>query len=194
MHEQELAELLRPAISALGLELLGVELALSRGSGLVRVYLDVEGRAIGLEDCEAASRELSALLDLHDPIASRYTLEVSSPGVERPLFTPAQFARFTGEQVRIDLRVPVGGRRRLQGRVVAVEGEQIVLGIDGGEQRVAHGNVQRARLKPDMDALFGGTPKGGTKGGTKQGAGKAGARGPSGKAGSGTRDVPRSKR
>ena len=77
--------LLAPAASALGLELAGVE---RLGGGLLRVYLDVAGRAVTLDDCEAASREFSALLDLHDPIRGRYTLEVSSPGLERPLFTP----------------------------------------------------------------------------------------------------------
>ena len=152
MHDRELANLLAPAASALGLELAGVE---RTGGGLLRVYLDVEGRAVTLDDCEAASREFSALLDLHDPISGRYTLEVSSPGLERPLFTPEQFARFVGEEARVELAVAHEGRRRLQGRILGVEGETIELEQDGTPVRIAHANVTRAHLKPDLGALFG---------------------------------------
>jgi ribosome maturation factor RimP len=152
MNDRELANLLAPAASALGLELAGVE---RLGGGLLRVYLDVEGRAVTLDDCEAASREFSALLDLNDPISGRYTLEVSSPGLERPLFTPEQFARFVGEVARVELAVAHEGRRRLQGRILGVEGETIELEQDGVPLRIAHGNVTRAQLKPDLGALFG---------------------------------------
>ena len=155
MNERELANLLAPAASALGLELAGVERVQSRGGGMVRVYLDAPGRQVTLDDCEAASREFSALLDLNDPIHGRYTLEVSSPGLERPLFTPEQFARFVGQEARVELVVPHEGRRRVQGRIVAVDGDRIELEQDGTAVRIAHGNVARAHLKPDYGALFG---------------------------------------
>ena len=155
MNERELTNLLAPAAVALGLELAGVERVQSRGGGLVRAYLDAPGRAVTLDDCEAASREFSALLDLNDPIAGRYTLEVSSPGLERPLFTPEQFARFVGQEARVELHVAHEGRRRLQGRIVAVEGERIELEQDGVTVSIAHGNVVRAHLKPDYGSLLG---------------------------------------
>ena len=155
MNDRELANLLAPAATALGLELAGVERVASRGGGMVRAYLDAPGRAVTLEDCEAASREFSALLDLNDPISGRYTLEVSSPGLERPLFTPAQFARFVGEEARVELVVASEGRRRLQGRILAVAGERITLEHDGVPVEVAHGNVAKAHLKPDYGRMFG---------------------------------------
>jgi len=155
MNDRELTNLLAPAAAALGLELAGIERVQSRGGGLVRAYIDAEGRAVTLEDCEAASREFSALLDLNDPIAGRYTLEVSSPGLERPLFTAAQFARFVGQQARVDLVVAHEGRRRLSGRILAVDGERIQLEQDGLPVWIAHGNVAKANLKPDYGKLFG---------------------------------------
>ena len=100
-----------------------------------------------------SSREISAVLDLEDPITSQYTLEVSSPGIDRPLFTPAQFARFTGEQAKLNLRLPVDGRRRFQARIARVEGDTIVLSFDGREMAVAHENIEKARLVPDLVAL-----------------------------------------
>jgi ribosome maturation factor RimP len=155
MNDRELANLLAPAAMALGLELAGVERVASRGGGMLRVYLDAPGRAVTLDDCEAASREFSALLDLNDPIAGRYTLEVSSPGLERPLFTPEQFARFVGTEARVELVVANAGRRRLQGRILAVQGERITLEQDGAPVEVPHGNVAKAHLKPDYGQLFG---------------------------------------
>ena len=158
MKDDELIQLITPAIADLGLECLGIEYAPSRGNSLLRVYIDVPAdappqRAVTLDDCEAVSRELSALLDVNDPIQGRYTLEVSSPGIDRPLFTSAQFARFAGETVRITLNLPQEGRRRLQGRIVGVEGGTITVEQDGVPVSVAHENIQKARLVADLVAL-----------------------------------------
>ncbi|MAL03925.1 MAG: ribosome maturation factor RimP [Arenimonas sp.] len=149
----EISELLAPTVEGLGLELLGVEFAPTGNSALLRLYIDAPGRHVAIEDCEAVSREISAVLDVEDPITSQYTLEVSSPGIDRPLFTPAQFARFTGEQAKLNLRLPVEGRRRFQARIERVEGETIVLSFDGREMAVAHENIEKARLVPDLVAL-----------------------------------------
>jgi ribosome maturation factor RimP len=150
---EELTALLAPVVSAIGLELLGIEFAPTSGSALLRLYIDVEGRHVGIEDCEAASREVSATLDVHDPIASQYTLEVSSPGIDRPLFTVAQFARFAGQQAKVSLRLPQDGRRRLQGRIAATTSDAVLLEVDGREFSVALDNVEKARLVPDLAAL-----------------------------------------
>ena len=154
--------LLAPTIEALGLELLGIEYLPMPGGSLLRLYIDrpgaepgaeMEGGGVTVDDCEAVSREVSAQLDVEDPISGNYTLEVSSPGLDRPLFTPEQVARFAGETVKVGLKLPQDGRRRLQGRVLGVEGETVRMDVDGQAFEVAFGNVERARLVPDWAAL-----------------------------------------
>ena len=145
--------MLAPTVHALGLELLGVEFAPSAGNSMLRLYIDADGRNVGIEDCESVSREVSALLDVNDPIASEYTLEVSSPGIDRPLFGAAQFERFLGEQAKVSLRVPQDGRRRLQGRIARVEGDRVVIADDKAEFTVAEANIEKAKLVPDLVAL-----------------------------------------
>ena len=154
MKEEELTQLLTPIVADLGLECWGVEYRPSAGSSLLRVYIDVADRPVTVDDCEAASREISAALDVDDPISGRYTLEVSSPGIDRPLFAPEQFARFVGEQVKATVGLPVNGRKRFQGRLAAVEGTALTLVLEDGSSIVLdHGNVQAARLVPDYVAL-----------------------------------------
>src|SRR6185369_7000297 len=97
MRNEELTQLLAPVIADLGLECVGVEYSPSHGNSLVRVYIEAADRPVTVDDCEVVSRQVSASLDVHDPIEGRYTLEVSSPGLDRPLYTPEQFARFIGE-------------------------------------------------------------------------------------------------
>jgi len=155
----QITTLLAPTVAALGLELWGAEYLPASGNALLRLYIDVdadsaaEGRVVGIEDCEAVSREVSALLDVEDPISGHYTLEVSSPGLDRPLFTAPQFARFGGEAVKLTLRVPQDGRRRVQGRIASVEGETVSLDVDGAVIVVEMDNIDKARLVPDWEAL-----------------------------------------
>ena len=155
----EIAALLAPTVTSLGLELLGAEYLPSPGGAMLRLYIDVpagEGeapRAVTIEDCEAVSREVSAQLDVEDPISSHYTLEVSSPGIDRPLFGAAQFARFLGESAKVTLRLPQDGRRRLQGEIARVDGENITFNVDGNELTVRADNIEKARLVPDWAAL-----------------------------------------
>ena len=157
----EITALLAPTVQSLGLELLGAEYLPSPGGAVLRLYIDIpageapdgEARMVGIEDCEAVSREVSAQMDVADPISGNYTLEVSSPGVDRPLFTPAQFERFVGEDAKVALKLPQDGRRRLQGRIVAVEGGNIRFEVDGQPFTVAFDNIDKARLVPDWAAL-----------------------------------------
>ncbi len=149
----DIAAMLTPCVETLQLELLGVELAASGAHSLLRLYIDAPGRIVAIEDCEAVSREVSALLDLNDPIASHYTLEVSSPGIDRPLFTAAQFAKHIGEMVKLTLQVPLAGRRRLQGTIAGVDGDDIRLRNDAAEILLQHANIEKARLLPDWAAL-----------------------------------------
>jgi len=164
----QLQDLLAPTAHALGLELLGVEYLPQPGGSLLRLYIDVPeseaaGRSVGIDECEKMSREVSAVLDVEDPISGNYTLEVSSPGIERPLFTPAQFARFVGENAKVGLKLPQDGRRRLQGRIVAVEGDAIRFDIDGAPFEVAHSNIEKARIAPDWAAMGFAPSKGGAR-------------------------------
>ena len=154
----QIANLLAPTVQALGLELLGVEYLPAPGSATLRLYIDVveaqrEARTVDIDDCEAVSREVSAQLDVEDPISGNYTLEVSSPGLERPLFKAEQFARFVGEEARVVLKVPQDGRRRLTGRIVSVAAGRILFDADGIDVDVAHDNIEKARLVPDWVAL-----------------------------------------
>jgi len=165
----EIATLLAPIVQALELELLGVEYQAAPGGGaLLRLYIDTPPgnapvgdaadaddavRGVTIEHCEAVSREVSAQLDVADPIGGHYTLEVSSPGVDRPLFTPAQFARFIGESAKVTLKLPQDGRRRLQGRIVRVDGHAIEFDVGGNAFVVAADNIEKARLVPDWTAL-----------------------------------------
>ena len=129
--ERDIEALLSPAVTALGLELLGVEFIPGSGNAVLRLYIDEPERGVTLEDCEAVSREVSALLDVNDPIETHYTLEVSSPGLDRPLFKPAQYARFIGQAAKLTLEFPQNGRRRFQGPILAVDGDSITIEQDG---------------------------------------------------------------
>lgn len=158
----EIATLLAPTVASLGLELLGAEYLPAPGGAVLRLYIDRpgaeaqadgEGEAVGIEDCEAVSREVSAQLDVEDPISGNYTLEVSSPGVDRLLFAPAHYARFLGQQAKVGLKLPQDGRRRLQGAIAAVDGDSITFEVDGQPLVVAFANIDKARLVPDWAAL-----------------------------------------
>jgi len=154
----QIATLLAPTVRSLGVELLGIEYLPAPGSAVLRLYIDVpadagDGRQVGIEDCEAVSREVSAQLDVEDPISGNYTLEVSSPGVDRPLFAPEQFARFLGERAKVGLKLPQDGRRRLQGVIAAVDGDRITFDVDGAPVQVGFDNIDKARLVPDWVAM-----------------------------------------
>lgn len=155
----EIAKLLAPTVASLGVELLGAEYLAAPGNAVLRLYIDVpagdagQERSVTIEDCEAVSREVSAQLDVEDPITSQYTLEVSSPGIDRPLFTLDHYRRFAGENAKVALKLPQDGRRRLQGQIARVEDDTVVFLVDGNEFAVSVGNIDKARLVPDWAAL-----------------------------------------
>jgi ribosome maturation factor RimP len=160
-RQAEITALLAPTVASLQLELLGVEFVPSGAHALLRLYIDVvpdngrpdAQRQVSIEDCEAVSREVSAVLDVNDPIASHYTLEVSSPGIDRPLFSAEQFAKYVGQTAKVTLQIPLNGRRRLQGVIVGVEGDDIALRVDTTDVSLPHANIEKARLVPDWAAL-----------------------------------------
>jgi ribosome maturation factor RimP len=158
MDTQALAQRFTDVLADLGVECIGVEFTPVQGQSTLRVYLDVldqatEGREVTLDDCEAASRELSALLDVEDPIPGHYVLEVSSPGLDRPLFTASHFAKVVGQEVKVLLKAPIEGRRRLRGKVISADAGHIALEAEGKTFDFEHADVESARVVPDWAAL-----------------------------------------
>jgi ribosome maturation factor RimP len=143
----KLIALAEPLLGQLGYELVDLEYAPARTRALLRVFID-RPEGVGLDDCERVSREISALFDVEDPVPTAYTLEVSSPGLDRVLRTPAHFQRFVGERVHLELRNPRDGRRRYTGRLEALNAEGIELNVDGAMVSVPFAEIGRARLAP----------------------------------------------
>jgi ribosome maturation factor RimP len=141
---ERLMALIEPLVVDLGCELVDLDV----GAGLVRVFVD-RAAGVRIEDCERVSREVSALLDVEDPIPTAYRLEVSSPGFDRVLRTRAHFERFLGARVWVELKVPrEGGRRRYTGRLAAVEDEGITLEVDDRTVSVQFREIGKAKLAP----------------------------------------------
>lgn len=149
MLRDQLGELLGPVVAGLGYELWEIEYAPRAGGGLLRLYIDSPD-GISLDDCEKVSRAVSAVLDEADPIPNEYTLEVSSPGMDRVLRTQAHFARFAGERVKVEMIQLINGRKRFQGRLKQVGESEITLEMDGGEVSLPIEDIHRARLVPDV--------------------------------------------
>ncbi len=143
-RKDRLIELLEAPIRALGYELVDVEVR-TGGQGLLRIYIDQE-EGINLDDCESVSRQLSALLDVEDPIRGRYVLEVSSPGLDRPLRTPEHFQRYCDHVVRVKLNQSRAGQRNFKGRLLGVEERDIVVEVDKQIFRLALSEIASAQL------------------------------------------------
>lgn len=157
--DQQLQELVAPAVAALGFELWGVEYITRGREVLLRIYID-HPEGIDVEDCSAVSRQVSALLDVEDPITGEYTLEVSSPGMDRPLFTLDQFVRYRGEQVKLRLRVPYEGRRNFSGRLNGVEGDEVMLVVGEEEYLLPIELIDKAHVVPQFGPPAGEQGKG----------------------------------
>lgn len=167
---EDLFSTLQPVIGTADLELVDVELK----SGVLLVTVDSPG-GVDLEALTLVNRAVSAVLDERDPIPGRYTLEVSSPGVERNLRTPAHFAKAVGETVSVKTRPQVPGERRLRGRVLAADDDGLELAVEGapdGRVRLAYSNIDRARTVfvwgPEHRAPGGGPDATGSKGATRR--------------------------
>ena len=146
---EQLTALFAPVVEDLGFVLWGVEYIQGRGA-VVRGFIDHED-GITVDNCAAVSHEISGVLDVEDPISGEYNLEVSSPGMDRPIFELAQYADYIGEDVQLKLLAPVAGKRKLTAAIVAVDGETLVVELDGETLRIPYGQVDRARLQPRFD-------------------------------------------
>ncbi|MCP5162707.1 MAG: ribosome maturation factor RimP [Hahellaceae bacterium] len=145
-----LDELIRPVVEGLGYECWGIEFIAQGKNSLLRIYIDKEA-GILLEDCEVVSRQVSGVLDVEDPISEEYTLEVSSPGMDRPLFTLSQYQRWVGSVVQLKLRMAFEGRRKYKGLLKDVEGEDIVLVVDDHEYLLPLDSIEKANVVPQFE-------------------------------------------
>ena len=143
-----LVELLEPVVSALGYELLGIE-QLARGrETLLRLYID-SAAGINLDDCARVSEQVAGILDVNDPIKGSYSLEISSPGFDRLLFTLEHFQRYVGQVVRLQLHQKIAGRRKIIGEIIRVNEDSVEISMDGSEFKVESENIEKARLVPN---------------------------------------------
>jgi len=140
-----IAEMLRPTVTALGLELWGIEHLVRGRSSLLRVYIDSEN-GITIDDCERVSRQISGILDVEDPLPGEYTLEVSSPGFDRPLFEFEQCLLFIGEVINVKLRTPLNGRRKYKGVLEKAEDGVLVMTVDQALHEIPWQQVEKANI------------------------------------------------
>ena len=182
-EDRRLLELLDPVAEAAGYEIVRLRLMGGEEARRLQIMAETPEGEMVVEDCARLSRAISEIMDAADPIAGEYTLEVSSPGVDRPLFRLEHYARFAGESAKVVMKLPQDGRRRLQGTIARIEGDRIVFVVDGAEMAVAFDNIDKARLVPDWAALGLAPEKPGSGAGRKAGAKAGGAkRAPAGKA------------
>jgi len=142
---EQISAMLEPAVRALGFELWGVEHHSGSTPVLLRIYID-HPDGITVDDCSAVSDQVSAVLDVEEPIRGEYTLEVSSPGIDRPLFTPEQYRQYVGGEVKVRLAWSEHGRRNFRGRLLSVSDSGIEVEVDGAAYALPFGAIARARL------------------------------------------------
>lgn len=147
----QLEELIRPVVEGLGFEFWGMEYLAKGKDSVLRIFIDTDAeKGIDVEDCAQVSRQVSAILDVEDPISGEYNLEVSSPGMDRPLYELSQYQRFIGSVVALRLRVPFDGRRKFKGQLTGVEGDEIVLLVDNEEYLLPIELIEKANIVPQF--------------------------------------------
>jgi ribosome maturation factor RimP len=145
--QKRLVAMVEPVLAGLGYELVDLQLALARAGAQLRLFIDRDA-GVGIDDCERVSHAVSALLDANDPIPVAYSLEVSSPGLDRVLRTPAHYARHTGQRVHVELVAPRDGRRRFTGLLTNVGSAGIELEVDGSGVLLKFTEIDRTHVVP----------------------------------------------
>lgn len=146
---QRLTDLLTPVAASLDCELWGIEYLPQGRHAMLRVYIE-KPDGVSVDDCERVSRQVSAVLDVEDPIKGEYTLEVSSPGMDRPLFTLDHYRRHLGEKVALRLRLPFEGRRKFSGTLTAVEDDEVILAQGEDEYLLPFELIDKANIVPEF--------------------------------------------
>ncbi len=153
-REENVTELLKPVVESMGFEWVGVEYHHNSVNAILRIYVDRPEGGIDMDGVVAVTEAVNPILDVEDPINAPYTLEVSSPGLDRPLFSFADFVRFTGETAKVQLHAPVGNRRRFEGVIESTDeaAQRITFAVQQGRAveavEVDFANVDKARLVP----------------------------------------------
>ncbi|MCY7295929.1 ribosome maturation factor RimP [Alteromonas sp. a30] len=147
--DEKLTEMLTPPVEALGFELIGIEFVRAGKHSTLRLYID-SPNGITVDDCADVSHQVSAVLDVEDPISTEYNLEVSSPGMDRPLFKEQHYLDIVGQEASVRLRVPMGNRRNFKGEVVSVENGVVKLKVDGEVFELVIGNIEKGNLVPNF--------------------------------------------
>jgi ribosome maturation factor RimP len=150
-----LLALIEPVVEGLGYECVGIEYNAHPRHGLLRIYIDTENGVL-VEDCTKVSHQVSGVLDVEDPIPDNYSLEVSSPGAERPFYKLEQFERYVGSTVAVHLFSPVNGRRRVTGKIVQIEGDVVTLEENENLLQIPFAAMSKARLVPEYLLTKGG--------------------------------------
>lgn len=146
-----LEELIRPVVEGLGYEFWGMEYLAQGKESVLRIYIETDLESgIGVEDCAKVSRQVSAILDVEDPITGEYSLEVSSPGLDRPLFELSHYLQYVGALITLRLRVPFDGRRKFKGVLVAIEDGDVVLRVDQEEYLLPIELIEKANVVPQF--------------------------------------------
>lgn len=145
---KQLEDILRPVVEGLGYEFWGIEYLSQGHHSKLRVFIDDAEKGINIDDCEKVSRQISGVMDVEDPIQTEYTLEVSSPGMDRPLFRLEHYEAFVGHKVQIKLRMAFEGRRKFQGLIKGVEGDEVVVVVDDHEYLLPFDSIEKANIMP----------------------------------------------
>jgi ribosome maturation factor RimP len=146
MLAERIAQLVTPAVEAMGFELVRVQVSGSQRPTVQIMAEPASGRAMSVDDCAEISRAISAVLDVEDPIAGPYSLEVSSPGIDRPLTRRKDYERFLGHEAKVETNVPLDGRKRFKGPIKSVSADAVELTVDGADVRVPFAAIHKAKL------------------------------------------------
>ena len=155
----EIAQMIEPSLAAMGYRLVRVVVTSGRRATLQVMAERIDDAPMTVDDCALISRSVSALLDVADPIADAYLLEISSPGIDRPLVRPEDYDRFSGFEARIELTEPFGGRKRFRGRLLGTADGEVRLATEAGEARLPLASVARARLVLTDDLIAASRPR-----------------------------------
>lgn len=149
-RQETLQKLIEPAVAALGFELWGIEYSAQGKHSKLVVFID-HPDGVGVDNCADVSRQVSALLDVEDPIPGQYQLEVSSPGMDRPLFSLSHFERYAGHTIRLRLRAPFEGQRRFKGLLAGIDEDEVLLQFGEEEYGFPIETIEQARVVPGFD-------------------------------------------
>ena len=142
--------MLRPAVEEVGKELLGIEFVSAGKHSILRIFIDHEN-GINVDDCAEVSLQVGAILDVEDPISSEYSLEVSSPGLDRPLFDLPHFQEVIGETINVKISMPLNGRRKFKGKLMSIENDTLIVNVDGEDYELIFSNIDKANLVPNFE-------------------------------------------